>query len=53
MRRLTALVSLLAIGFAMVGCGTGEVSNKDQADKMSALHDAEKDSQAKDGVKSE
>ena len=53
MRRLFAFILLAALGLTAIGCGQGEVSNADQAAKMTALHDAEKDSRAKDGVQSE
>ena len=53
MRRFAALGLLALMALAMIGCGSGEVSNADQAAKMKVLHDAEKESREKDGVKSE
>lgn len=47
------VLALVVAGVALAGCGQGEVSNADQATKMKALHDAEKDSRAKDGIKSD
>jgi hypothetical protein len=52
--RILAAFFLLASAVLMIGgCGTGEVSNADQASKMRALHSAEQESRAKDGVHSE
>ncbi len=54
MIRLTLGLLLVGIGMTLLtGCGQGEVSQQDQSAKMEALHKAEQDSRAKDGVKSE
>lgn len=51
-RRLTLIGCLLLVCCGS-GCSTGEVSNRDQADKMTALHNAEQASREQDGVSSE
>jgi hypothetical protein len=53
MQRLIVWFLMGAIVLIVIGCSTGEVTEQDQVTKVKALHTAEKESQAKDGIKSE